>query len=503
MHAHNIAWFTTIVFLATVMYRKIIGPTWVAGLAALMFVLDSNTYLPVMFVANRGFIIALCFGLLCFYAYHKWRTENSTPAALMSVLFLALSLLSNEAGVSTFAFILAYALVLDNASWPKRFLSLLPAILTVVIWRIVYHSLGYGVFGFGEGYLDPGHEPLKFLVHLPVYMIAIIAGQLSSLPPDRMMGFNNHWLMNIFLFYVVFTAAAILLLIPAVWKNRLVRFWFAVMIFAAIPVVAAPMSKNFGFVAIGAYGLIVVFAASIFGKQSGLPGFSLYKYPARILCIMLLIAHIPLAALSRYATPKFAPVILGILANPNGLSKIPLSDDSRVVIVNAPLQFSVCVMPFNAAYYGRAVPQSIHTLAFAYTVLEIKRIDDKTLVITSKETNIFTSAQSNVIHFSNFCALADRLFLSSRMFEKNRRFVLEGMTVEILELDDHHLPRKLAFTFDVPLEDNAFCWLQFNWKTFSYEPFNLPEPGEIVTTQGPSANSFHFCKEMRFLLGGR
>ena len=59
MHAHNIAWFTTIVFLATVMYRKIIGPTWVAGLAALMFVLDSNTYLPVMFVANRGVIIAL------------------------------------------------------------------------------------------------------------------------------------------------------------------------------------------------------------------------------------------------------------------------------------------------------------------------------------------------------------------------------------------------------------------------------------------------------------
>ncbi len=217
---------------------------------------------------------------------------------------------------------------------------------------------------------------------------------------------------------------------------------------------------------------------------------------------MLLVAHIPMAALSRYTTPKVAPAMLGVLANPAGLGKISLSNDSRVVIVNAPCQLAVCVMPFNAAYYGWPIPpQSIQALASAYTALEIKRIDDKTLIITSKEANIFASNQSSPMHFSHAFAMADRLFCDSRMFEKNRRYILDGMTVEILELDDDHLPRELTFTFDVPLEDKEFCWLRFNWKTFSYEPFALPEPGETVTTQGPPF--VRFRNAASFLLGGR
>ena len=499
MHAHNIVWFAAIVFLSAVIYRKIIGPTWIAGLAAMMFVLDSNTYFPVMFVANRGFIVALCFGLLCFYMHHKWRTENSASAALLSAVFFSLSLLSNEAGVSTFAFVLAYALVLDKASLSKRLLSLLPAILIIIIWRIVYQSLGYGISGLGEAYLDPGYEPLKFLFYLPIYITVVIAGQFSSLPPEIMMAFNFHWCKNIFLLYAVFAAAAILLFVPLIRKNILARFWLAAMIFAAVPIVAAPMSKNFGFVAIGAFGLIAVFTDDLIKNQSRLPASRFYRCPAGVFCIILLIAHIPLAAFSRYAAPKAVFAAFGKMANTAGFNKVPLSSDSSVVIVNAPCQLSISVMPFNAAYYGRAIPQSIHALASAYTALEIKRIDDKTLVITSKETNIFTSNQSSPLHFSHFFAIFDKLFVSGKMFEKSRRFVLEGMTVEALILDKNNLPKELAFTFDVPLEHKK--WLQFNWKTFSYEPFNLPAVGGIVTTQGPPA--VHFFDAVHFILRGR
>ena len=77
MHTHNIVWFAAIIFLVTIIYRKIIGTAWVAGFAAVLFLLDKNTYFPVMFVANRGFIVSLCFGLLCLYTFHKWRTTTS------------------------------------------------------------------------------------------------------------------------------------------------------------------------------------------------------------------------------------------------------------------------------------------------------------------------------------------------------------------------------------------------------------------------------------------
>jgi hypothetical protein len=501
MHAHNIAWFAAIVFLMVVIYRKIIGPTWVAGLAALMFVLDSNTYFPVMFVANRGFIVALCLGLLCFYMHHKWRSTSSAFAAILSVIFLSLSLLSNEAGVSTFAFVLAYALVLDKASWSKRFLSLLPVILVIIIWRIVYQLLGYGISGLGAAYLDPGREPLKFLYHLPAYLTAIIAGQLSSLPPDIMMAFNAQWFRNIFLFYAIFAAAAILLLLPLILENTLARFWFAVMVFAAIPIVAAPMAKNFGFVAIGDFGLIAVFADGLIKNRNWLPASALYKCLTWILCIILLVAHIPLAAFSRYTTPKVLPAVFGKMVNTGGLNKVSLSSDSDVVIVNAPCQLSVSGMPFNAAYYGWPIPKSIRALVPAYTALEIERTNEKTLVIKSKEVNIFTSDQSSLLHFSHAFAIADKLFYSSRMFEKKHRFVLEDLTVDILALDNNNLPEKLAFTFDVPLEHKEFCWLQFNWHTFSYEPFNLPKQGETVVINGPPV--IHFRNAVRFLLGGR
>jgi hypothetical protein len=98
-------------------------------------------------------------------------------------------------------------------------------------------------------------------------------------------------------------------------------------------------------------------------------------------------------------------------------------------------------------------------------------------------------------------ALTDRLLYSSRMFEKNHKFVLKGMTVEVLELDKNGLPKELAFTFDARLEDRKYQWLQFDSYSFRYKPFHLPRPGETVLVDGPPY--FSFGDSMRFLLSGR
>jgi hypothetical protein len=112
MHAQNIAWFAAVVFLVTVIYRKLMGPGWAAGLAGLLFLLDYNTYFPVAFVANRGFILSLFLGLACLYQHHQWRAERRRSGLLWSALFLALSVFANEGGASTLAFILALATAL-------------------------------------------------------------------------------------------------------------------------------------------------------------------------------------------------------------------------------------------------------------------------------------------------------------------------------------------------------------------------------------------------------
>jgi len=86
------------------------------------------------------------------------------------------------------------------------------------------------------------------------------------------------------------------------------------------------------------------------------------------------------------------------------------------------------------------------------------------------------------------------------MFEEKSTFTLEGMSAEVLALDDKALPKKISFTFDLPLDDESFRWVQFNWQTFSYKPFTLPKIGQTVVTDGPPY--VRFTDAMRFLLRG-
>src|SRR3972149_6642713 len=94
--------------------RRVGGAVWVAGLAGLLYVLDETNYFPVAFVANRNAVIALFFGLLAVLMHDKWRRESSIGGAVLACMFLALSLLSAEAGVATVAYNGAYALVFEQ-----------------------------------------------------------------------------------------------------------------------------------------------------------------------------------------------------------------------------------------------------------------------------------------------------------------------------------------------------------------------------------------------------
>lgn len=80
----------------------------------------------------------------------------------MGPLALLLGLLSAEAAVGVGAYLLAYALFLDNDSWRNRFVSLAPYGIVPFAWWVVYNSLGYGTKGSGF-YLDPVNETWRYL----------------------------------------------------------------------------------------------------------------------------------------------------------------------------------------------------------------------------------------------------------------------------------------------------------------------------------------------------
>ncbi|MFQ5494211.1 MAG: hypothetical protein ACE5EX_02420, partial [Phycisphaerae bacterium] len=85
-----------------------------------------------------------------------------------------MSLLSAEGGVATTAYLFAYALCLERGTWQAKLRSLWPYAAVVVVWRMLWVRLGYGVSGVG-GYVDPLAEPLRFLHALidraPIYLL--------------------------------------------------------------------------------------------------------------------------------------------------------------------------------------------------------------------------------------------------------------------------------------------------------------------------------------------
>ena len=336
MHAHNIAWFAAIVFLITIVYRKLMGTGWIAGLAALLFLLDSNTYFPVAFIANRGFMLSLFFGLLCLYEHHQWRSAKSRSGLMLSALFLALSLFADEGGASTFAFILAYALVLEPGSLRNRALTILPSILVIVLWRTIYTLSGFGVFHLGI-YIDPANEPLQFAQAVIPRAIALLGGQLTGVPPDFLIAVNPLLQPKVIAFYCVPIVAALIVFLPLLRRNRIAAFWFAVMVLAVIPAATVvPLSKNLGFVAVGAYGLIASFVAGLITRPNRLPEWLAYRILAWAACALLILAHVPGAIAGRVVMVKATPFVFNLMKGAVSLGDSPDAENKNVIVVNAP-----------------------------------------------------------------------------------------------------------------------------------------------------------------------
>lgn len=485
MHAENIVWFAAVVFLGTLIYRKLMGPGWAAGLAALLFLLDGNTYFPVMFVANRGFLLSLFFGLLCFYEHHQWRSAKSRSAPVWSALFLALSLFANEGGASTLAFLLAYALVLEPGSWRHRALTVLPAVLVIALWRTIYDLAGFGVLHVGL-YIDPANEPFAFVRVIIPRAVALLGGQFTGVPPDLLFAIKPALHPAVIALYGVAVVAALAVFRPWVCRDKVAAFWFAVTLLAVIPAATvAPLSKNLGFVAVGAYGLMAGFMAALFTRPGLLPERSIYRIVAWIVCVLLLLIHVPGAIAGRVLTVEainFGSRLTRYFIN---VDQSPDAENKNVIVINAPCSFTLAYSPFYRAYYHQPMPGSIRTLVPGCTSFNVQRTDDQTLVIRSGPSGIFACDNVGPAHFA-YVFRACNVAIGVPEGKKGDRQVLSNLTVEVLDSNAADLATRVAFRFNTSLDSPGFHWLWWDWQTLSYKAFKVPVVGQSVTLSGPS-----------------
>jgi hypothetical protein len=506
MHAHNIVWYGLVVFLAATLYRKIGTSTrseglaghapevpsglnahtavYVAAVAACLFLLDKNTYFPVMFVANRGFFISLAFGLLCLHAHHSWRTTKSQRSMLRSALFLLLSLFSNEGGASTLAFLIAYALVLEQGAWRARLSSLLPAAIVLLAWRTVYMGLGFGVKHFLL-YVDPGYAPLLFLKNLAPRANGVLGGQLTGVPPEVALALNAQAQTILAVFFAGFSLICTLVFLPLLWRDRVARFWVAVMLLAIVPAATVyPLTKNLAFVAVGAFGVIASFLVHLADSDERAAMPKPIRAIAWCLALWIVIAHVPGALAARVGLALVTQSLPEKAAHACAFEHSPEIGERDVIVVNDPTIVAAMV-PFDRAYRHQPLPRTIRILVPGSVRFEVRRPDTSTLILTARDADLFDCPALGPIHISYVCKAANDLLFGGRTWKPSERVLRKGFVAEVLEVSPGGAPRSVAFHFNKPLESEEMVWLFFDWRRFVHSPFVLPRIGEAVEIAGP------------------
>ena len=488
MHLHSLIWFAALLVLSALLFRNIMGITWAAGAAALLFAIDDSHAWPVGFLANRHILVAMFFGVLSIGAFDRWRKSDESKWGIVSLLAFVFSLLSSEGGVVVFGYLIAYLIFLDRKNFSDKIRSVIPFVLSIVIWRIVYNILGYGATG-NELYIDPIREPVYFIGTAIERLPILLMGSIAYPPSDLYFFFSNQGLL-------VYSALSYLLLIIfagityPLWKQcRISQFWFCGMVFAAVPLCAAlPGNRNLGFLSLGAFGAIAQILYHFLHNRD-----ELIHSPLRRRFLW------GLAGIGGMIHLIFSPVGLGMsplllkFMDREMVQALNFADwDERietkdVIVLNSPMGILVCyLIPFR--FIDRVPnPEHLRLLSSGSDPIHVKRIDDRTLSIRPDYGFLPSTDESRKpagarrIHFGlqNFLKRFEWLLLRrDTRFQAGQTIQLTGLRIEIVSITDDWRPLEVRFHFDRILEDESLLWYGWDYEAMRFTDYSVPKIGQ-------------------------
>lgn len=469
MHVHSVAWYGLLAGLAAVFYRRMLGLTCAAGVAAMAYAIDDAHGFPVGWIANRNAVIAACFGFLTLIVHDAWRRSRRRWGAVVAPLVLAMSLLSAEAGIATCAYLFAYVVFIDASPRRQRAWSLVPYVWVVVAWRAAWSLQGYGTVGLGL-YTDPLHEPGRFFLQAIQKAPILLLGQWGLPPSDLAAFLGRRALMGLWVLAVLVLAGLAVAMWPRLRHDRVAKFWAGGMLLSLLPICATfPSDRLLFFVGLGAMGLLGMFLQAVVGER-GLVNGTVVGRCTRMVAWSLVAVHLVLA-------PAMLVLRAAFPAGPERVQRqlyvsTPLDESiatQEVVIVNAPSASNAMYLSVLRVLAGQLPPLRTRVLAPAVPWVDVRRVDEQTLAIRAGEG------------YLGF--LFDTLFRDDRHpFAVGEQVRIAGMAATILELTDDRRPLEVLFRFDRRLEDPLYRWLFY--KDGEFLPFSVPAVGQTVRLEG-------------------
>jgi hypothetical protein len=472
MHLHSLLWLAALTMLVGWLYRSVLGLTWAAGLATILFAVDDAHALPAGWICNRNTLIAATFGVSCLLAHVHWAQHRKLRWYLLALGLWTASLCSKEAGIATIAYVFAWVVWMQRDSLWAKFISLVPYGAILIVWRIARDQLGYGVQHVGL-YIDPVTDPSRFLAATVQRAPALLMGQWALPPAGVWAVLPESYVTRLWWGAVVLIAALSVLFWPLLRTDRAARFFATGMLLAIVPICAAfPMDRLLMFVGIGAFGLLARFVQFAFARSPAEQFSSPYTATAKWGAVCLLVIHLAIApvALTYRAANPFGP--------PKSTSSLYLrtalpdeAQEQDLIVVNPPSPLHLGYFLVMGELEHRVLPRRLRCLATGVTSITIRREDERTLVIQPRAG------------FMPF--MLDQLVRSEqRPMTVGQIVQLTGITVEVLQTTADHRPAAARFEFDVPLEDSSLRWMC--WREGQFEGFTPPPVGGEMTLTPPA-----------------
>ena len=427
-HLHSILWAILACFAVRKLYRITALPAAALAFAMCFFVVDEAHAMPTAWIANRNIMIALYFGAVAIVHYIKWRQAKGS--FIWCFLYLLLSLLSAEGGISAIGYMIAWSLVYEN-TWRQRIAAWLPIIALVLVWRIPYGLLEYGEWGSGI-YADPISDPLGFLMVSITRLPTLLLGQWFIFPTEITIAMPSTLIWCTAAVGIALTGFLIWQFRDLLRADAAARFWGLGMLLALIPVCATlPMNRLLYFAGVGAFALLGIFLSH-------------QKAPMRHPWFWV---HGPLAALVCLMGVGSITYAKDLMEMPERTLPEDINQEQHVIYfsgVSLPAGFSM-VQRINE---GKPRPATMTVLSHCSQDNFIERIDPQTLSITARN--------------GWFRLPLDRMFRSARLpMVKNEPIRRIQFTATVVQMTEDNRPKTVHFRFDHPLEDARYRWMCF------------------------------------------
>ena len=442
MHLHNVAWHAAASAVAWAVARRLVSRPAVAGIVGVVYVLSFSHAVPVAWLAHRNGLTSTFWALAALLAHVHWRQGKKKSAGVAAPLLLLVSLLSAEAGIVAIAFLVSYEAFYSSSPLVERARALLPALVCVLVWRMVYTGMGYGSYASG-GYIDPVADPVSFLVHMPSRYAALL-GVSASAP--FIFGFPlGGW--------IVLTGGVVVIVVIFVVRHGegAARFGVLAVLIGCVPLTASLPGNRI--LILTSFGSALVFA-EILGCWLLTPGGS----PLR------LIAGVWVGAVHVLAPPLASVVLAERLVGLNfeeGAIHVygpDLPDEGLdrkgLVILHAPNYPSTNQLPDVRETRGLSRPNFLWILHSGEIVPTVTRIDQRTLELHEPKegwpAGVLGSSWRNV---------------SRAPFEVGDTVKTIDYKVTVMEVDEDRAIR-VQFEFRTHLDHPSFVWADWSGDEF-------------------------------------